>query len=199
MSSINNIAIAAHRRREGERRARELEQDRVEEERRQFQQRQLQDLLDDSPLLEWFPGIEWEIYLPEDGIVVPMDRVSGTNPELTTVTLKLTRRAVKHPDRPDTHRVEVEFASSASDSDTHYTYWRGPVMNSAADIGEALEARIKAAGDRWLGHKCWRCGMRGMLAERAPEQGPIAYQCKDAEVCARRKELFDSGQAERPA
>lgn len=115
-------------------------------------------LIERSPLSEWFPGVTFEPYMTKelttyyfghcDVVVAPEDRPGGTNPELTTMTLGLV----------DTEAgVVVEFVSSKPNAEypggpAYGDYWEGPVVESAADIGEHLRKRILRAGEGWLGN-----------------------------------------------
>lgn len=185
MSALNEVALQAALDRKHERELARQAGLRREAVRLEYAEARVRKLIENSKLSEWFPGVEWEVYLPEHNVICPADRLGGTNPELTTVTLTFSG----NPKSPT-----VQFASSASDRNTHYTYWSGPSMHSAADVGEALAARILAAGDRWLGNKCVYCGFRGTRSKTVGG----AFVCVDTDACKRRKELVESGQAAPP-
>lgn len=183
MSALNEVALQAALDRKHERELARQEGLRLEAVRLEYAEARVRKLIENSTLSEWFPGVEWEVYLPEYNVICPADRLSGTNPELTTVTLTF----CGDPENPN-----VQFASSKYNEG--YTYWSGPIMRSAADVGEALAARILTAGDRWLGHKCYQCGFRGTRSKTVGG----AYVCVDTDACKRRKELVESGQAAPP-
>lgn len=134
--------------------ARQLEEQKAEDERRAREQAienakytRAQITLAESPLDEWFPGASWDImsfsnvgcaagYSDGTGIVV--------SDEERSMYLLLERA-----DRDDAATsVAVYCVVQDTDSDTGYSYWSGPQVRSVLDIGQVLTARVKAEADR---------------------------------------------------
>lgn len=151
--SIRDEALAADAgREERERRDEDShagEERRREKERREVKEAEAMRLLTASPLSEWFPGAEWEWYgeqLPFFPAAFCADRPAGTNPTYAGVPVFLLEQ--RDPDKP----VKVKCVTERTDSGSGgYTYWDGPGMRSAADVGRYIRNSLDPEAARLRG------------------------------------------------
>ena len=112
-------------------------------------------LLERSPLPQWFPGADWEVYeVAEEhgswfgargmGAVVCSGRPEGTDPDYAgTPVFALAEGRDSEPVTADRGKVMVFLVQSVAGTGdaVGYSHWAGPQVRSLADIGEALARR----------------------------------------------------------
>lgn len=99
-----------------------------------------QRLIHDSLLEEWFPQEAWTVRdsASSKGAMMGVGIGAVVRPRDASVNLML---------EPMNGKVRVSAVTTKLDSVTGYSYWDGPEVNSAADIGRYIEA-LEAACTR---------------------------------------------------
>lgn len=143
--SIRDQAVAAHEARMAEEDAGRAEAEAEARRRVEAAWEQAHKLLAQSPLAQWFPGEEWEVYdttadhygwLGLGEAVVCSGRPGGTDPDYANVPCFM----LGAPDA--TGQVPVWLVMQHSSEG--YRYWEGPRVFSAADVGRVLKQREEA-------------------------------------------------------
>lgn len=142
--SATNIALKAHEQAlaavEAERRAEEA---RKTKEARLEAERHRDDYRWALPTLnEWFPGVEWKWY-PAGGYSFDTILMEHDAPWSDPLKIKVQRTLLDMNEGPSAgYRVRLFCVERVQDtSEPGYSYWSGPEVKSAADVGHWLADR----------------------------------------------------------
>lgn len=184
--SIRDEALAAHYEAQ-ERRDSTMEQVRLDERRQRADEEQrVLGLVRESPLAEWFPTAEWEVYAttsdktwhgmrgyraggrftvtPLMGVVCA-DRPTGTDPEWAGVPCfglgPLEPNASEVPDGGAPDRARVFFVHTRYDEG--YTSWEGAEVRSLEELGERIAkhevaTRTRLQEEAQTACRCFKAG-----------------------------------------